>query len=100
MDHARIIHEQHRPGLLHGEAHTGGPPGVEHPRLAAAHATAVYQDDRYEIHTVPMRTLRSRTADACGGVNAKLMRLDEPPGHGMQLCEQRAHGSEQLSPGE
>ena len=52
-----------------------------------------------EIHTVAVRPLGRRAADAIGGVDAELVRLDVPAADRLQLRKQLTERAEQLPPG-
>src|SRR5258706_28151 len=93
VNHARVIHHKYRPGLLQGEAHAGGAARIDPARLATEVVALWDENHRHEIHSIAMRALGRRTADARGGVDAELVRLDEPARHGSKLPEQLAHGS-------
>ena len=93
MDDAGVVEDERRPGLEHREAHPFGPVGGEDARLAALDPFAAHQDDRDEVDTVAVRALGRRPADAVGGVDAELMRLDEP---GLSALQLRRHRRERL----
>jgi tRNA pseudouridine32 synthase/23S rRNA pseudouridine746 synthase len=54
------------------------PVGLEHARLAALDAFARHQEHRHHVDAVAVRAFRRRPADAVGGVDAELVRLDRP----------------------
>ena len=66
------------PRLEHREAQSGRPVGFEHARLAALDAHALDQQHRDEVDAVAVRAFGRRPADAVGGVDAELVRLDVP----------------------
>ena len=99
MDDARIVHEQHRPGLCHGETHPAVARGFEHAGLPAAHAAPPDEHHRHEIHPVAVRPFRRRPADAACGIDAELMCLEVPATHRLQPREQVPERCEQLPEG-
>jgi hypothetical protein len=99
VNHPRIVHEQHRPGLLQREAHPARAVRLEHARLPADDVPAPDEDHRDKIDAVAMRAFRGRTPEAVRGMNAELVCLDVPARHGPQLREQRPEGTDELKPG-
>jgi hypothetical protein len=78
VDDARVVEDERRPRLEHREALARGPVGGEDARLAALDARAADAHDGDEVDAVAVRAFGSRPADAVGGVDAELMRFDEP----------------------
>ena len=78
MDHARIVKQQDRPWLGEREALAIGSFGLEDAGLTTLHSLTIDEKHRDEIDTIAMRTFRRRAANAIGGINAKLVRLDKP----------------------
>lgn len=62
--------------------------GVKDARLATFDATATNQQHDDKINPVTVRALRRRPAHTAGGVNAKLVRLNEPLFHRLDLGKQ------------
>src|SRR5258705_10205777 len=98
MDDPRVVHEQQRPRLLHGEADSRWSVGIEHARLSPANVSTPYQHQSDEIHAVAVSTFGSRPTDPTGSIDAELMRLDEPSLNGTNLRKQRPNGRHQLHP--
>src|SRR5581483_7185154 len=94
MDDARIIEQQQRPGLLHGETDSRRSVCIEHPGLAAPDVLTSHQQKCDEINSVTMRAFRSRPANAIGRVNPELMRLYVPTLHAADPGNERADGGE------
>ena len=78
VDHPRVVEQQAGPRLVHREAQAGRAVGVEDARLAALDAFAADQDHGDEVDAVAVRAFGRRPADAVGGVDAELVRLDVP----------------------
>ena len=78
VDDARVVEDERGPRLEHREAQAFGAVGCEDARLAALDAVAADQRDRHQVDAVAMRAFGRRPADAVGGVDPELVRLDEP----------------------
>src|SRR5439155_22039457 len=77
-DDACVVEDERGPRLEHREALAFGAVGGEDARLAALDPFAADEDDGDEVDAVAMRAFRRRPADAVGGVDAGLVRLDVP----------------------
>ena len=61
MDDARIVQQQQRPGLGHGEALAIGTIGFKHAGLSALDAPSAHQKNRNQVHPVAVRVAVART---------------------------------------
>ena len=91
VDHALVVEQQRGPRPRQREALAGRPLGIEDAALAALHALARREDHRDEIDTIAMRAFGRGPADAVGGVDAELVRLDIP---GLLALARRAGAAE------
>ena len=98
VHHARVVEQHGAPGLVHHEADAARAVGLEHPRLAAANVVPGDEDHRDEVDPVAVGALGRRPADPVGGVDAELVRLDEPALDRGDPREQRAQRYEQAAP--
>jgi len=87
MDHTLVVKQQRCQRLFHDEANTVLPVGIKDTRFTAFDAVAANQQDNDKINTIAVRPLWRRASDAAGGVDAKLVRLDEPLFHWLHLCK-------------
>ena len=78
VDDARVVHQKHGPRLLHRKSDTRGTGGVEDVGFTPANIPATDEDHGDEIDPVTVSAFRRGTADAVRGVDAELMRFDEP----------------------
>jgi len=60
---------------------------------------APHQDDGNEVHPVAMRALGRRPTDACGGIDAELVRLHVPRLHAAQGRAPLPEAAQQSGPG-
>ncbi len=98
MDDPRVVHQEHGKWLRHGESPAGGAVRIEHVRLAAADAETPDQHDGDKIHPVAMGPLRRRASNSGCGIDAKLMRLDEPAPDASDLRKRGTDRSNQARP--
>src|SRR6266478_204842 len=98
MNDSSVVHEQHRPRLVHREPHSGGAGGIKHVRFTTANSASLDEDHGNEVHSVPVRSFGRRTPDAARGVNAELMRLDEPPLDAANRSEQSSNRGDKPPP--
>ena len=91
VDDALVVQEQQAPRLRECEALSLRAVGLEHARLAALDAFARDKEHRDQVHAVAVRALGRGPADAAFGVDAELVRFDEP---GPWTLEGGAHAPE------
>src|SRR5580658_10288400 len=99
VDDARIVHEQHRPRFVHGEALARSATRIEHARFAATYLPARDEHHRHEIHPVAVRSFWRRTADPVRRVDAELVGLDVPARYRLHLGKHLTNALQQLQPG-
>jgi hypothetical protein len=73
-----VIEHEKRPPIAHREAAAIGPVRVEHARLSATHSMSRDDEHGNEVHSISMRALRRRSADALRRFDAESMGLHEP----------------------
>jgi hypothetical protein len=78
VNHPLIIEQQQAPRLAQREALAGRTLRFEHPGLTALDALPLDQEHRHQVDTVAVRTFRRGSPDATLGVDAELVRFDEP----------------------
>ena len=98
MDHTFVVKQQGGQRLLHHKTYAVLPVGIKDAGFAAFDAAATHQQNDDKINPITVRALGRGSAHTAGGVNAKLVGLDEPLFHRLDIGKQLAERCQQANP--
>jgi len=98
MDHTFVVKQQGGQRLLHYKTYAMLPVGIKDAGFAAFDTAAAHQQNDNKINPITVCPLGRGPAHTAGGVNAKLVGLDEPLFHRFDLGKQLAERCQQANP--
>src|SRR5690606_12570490 len=99
VDDAGVVKQQQAPWIAQGEALAVGAVGIEDAGLAALDRLALDHQHGHVVHAVAVRALGRGPADAVGGIDAELVRLDMPARRVPRRGPHAGEAAQQVRPG-